>query len=440
MADCQEASDSMKSNPLLVPDLAIVDYELEDERDASEYQVIWSNTMDKGPHKSSSTYRSIDALLLCWTENSNDMATEKEVLELKSVLVDRFGYNVQIQYLDKDLEKRLQVQVNAIVAKFVGDHDGPNKLLMVYYAGHGRPGEFYGSLELIGQTSPNDKKKRIDALIWNKTEELLKVAEADVLEIFDWHFEYLAATGPMHGTPVPGKDSFTSALVYALNTLYEEKEGGRFTTVELLNKIKSDAPYFLREQIPVLSDRKDLTLAGRIMLHPITNDGSISASPLKDPPSPDPTKRHTLTLHFDFGNKPTKKDLEKFGLELNDMFERFTFGVHRVRWGGMRSAFAMAAKMFQRGLSRSRRSSTLRAGDGNSPGRPDPGLARPSSDHLSPSLGSQFASQPLGPPGSERITPPVSVDSNGEATDLEQPPRRKRKTQRQPGGLSVEVD
>ena len=38
------------------------------------------------------------------------------------------------------------------------------------------------------QSSPNDKKKHVDALIWNKTEELLKVAEADVLEIFDWYY------------------------------------------------------------------------------------------------------------------------------------------------------------------------------------------------------------------------------------------------------------
>ena len=170
----------------------------------------------------------------------------------------------------------------------------------------------------------------------------------------DRHFEYLAATGPMHGTPVPGKDSFTSALVYALTALREEKEGGRFTTVELLNKIKSDAPSFSREQIPVLSDRKDLTLAGRIMLHPITSGGSISASQRKDILSPDLTKRHTLTLHFDFDNRPNQKEFEKFCLELNGIFERSTFGVHHVRWGGMRSAFAIAAKMFQRSLDRSR--------------------------------------------------------------------------------------
>ena len=37
------------------------------------------------------------------------------------------------------------------------------------------------------QTSLNDKSKRVDRLIWNDTENLIKGAEADVLEIFDWY-------------------------------------------------------------------------------------------------------------------------------------------------------------------------------------------------------------------------------------------------------------
>lgn len=36
------------------------------------------------------------------------------------------------------------------------------------------------------QTSPNDKEKRLDVLVWNKSEKILMPAEADVLEVFDW--------------------------------------------------------------------------------------------------------------------------------------------------------------------------------------------------------------------------------------------------------------
>lgn len=36
------------------------------------------------------------------------------------------------------------------------------------------------------QLSENDRQKRLDTLVWNKTEKLLMDAGADVLEIFDW--------------------------------------------------------------------------------------------------------------------------------------------------------------------------------------------------------------------------------------------------------------
>lgn len=36
------------------------------------------------------------------------------------------------------------------VSQFLMDEDGPRKLLIVYYAGHGKPGPGPGQLELIG--------------------------------------------------------------------------------------------------------------------------------------------------------------------------------------------------------------------------------------------------------------------------------------------------
>ena len=69
-------------------------------------------------------------------------------------------------------------------------------------------------------------------------------------------------------TPRPGKDSFTRALIYALKALVEKRQDGRFTTVELLNKIK-EAPDFPKDQNPMLSDREKKGSAGRIMLHPL---------------------------------------------------------------------------------------------------------------------------------------------------------------------------
>ena len=37
------------------------------------------------------------------------------------------------------------------------------------------------------KTTPNEEKKRVDTIVWNKTEKMLEDAEADVLELFDWY-------------------------------------------------------------------------------------------------------------------------------------------------------------------------------------------------------------------------------------------------------------
>ena len=103
--------------------------------------------MDEGKYKNSSTYTKVEVLLLGWERT--DMTTKDEIDSLKATFEKRFNYHVEIRYLDTTIEQRLQVRVNTIVAAFVGKHDGSNTLLIVYYAGHGKPGGEYGSLELF---------------------------------------------------------------------------------------------------------------------------------------------------------------------------------------------------------------------------------------------------------------------------------------------------
>ena len=186
-----------------------VDYDSADEVDASEFQIAWSKIMDEGNFFKPSGYNKVEVLLLCWDQGSVDLATQEEVESLRAVFVDKFGYNATVAKLDANAQKRLQVQVNAKVAKFVEDHDGPNTLMIVYYAGHGKPGKYFGDLELFGYAhqeyliscpklthsyrmiSPNDPrdagKRARNCIVWNKTEQLLTPAEADILEIFDWY-------------------------------------------------------------------------------------------------------------------------------------------------------------------------------------------------------------------------------------------------------------
>ena len=170
-------------------------------------------------------------------------------------------------------------------------------------------------------------------------------------------FEYLAATKPMGTTRVPGPHSFTSALIYALKALREEKDEGRFTTDELHRKIMGDAPSFPGNQTPVLRDREGNT-SGRIMLHPLDRKGTTAQLPSKESTSLDQTKHQTLTLHFDLMGWPSEASIEQFGSQFNNIFERNTLGVMGIRWGGLRpSMYNRATEIFLATLKRNRRTS-----------------------------------------------------------------------------------
>ena len=162
----------------------------------------------------------------------------------------------------------------------------------------------------------------------------------------------------MGSTKVPGKDSFTRALIYALEALVEERVDGRFTTVELLNRIK-DAPHFPKDQNPMLINREKKHSAGRIMLHPLKGNGSDVQFSREEAAKLDPLKGHALTLHFDFSEKPSSAFLEMLGRELNDFFQR-NVGINQVRWGGMRQAMAVRwAKVLQARVRKRRESMRL---------------------------------------------------------------------------------
>ena len=150
----------------------------------------------------------------------------------------------------------------------------------------------------------------------------------------------------MGSTKVPGKDSFTRALIYALEALVEERADGRFTTVELLNKIK-DAPHFPKDQNPMLINREKKHSSGRIMLHPLKGNSSDVELSRKETAKLDSLKGHALTLHFDFSEKPSPTYLEMLGRELNDFFER-NLGINQVRWGGMRQAMGVRSQKFSK--------------------------------------------------------------------------------------------
>ena len=70
-----------------------------------------------------------------------------QVEAFSQVLRDVFKYKV-VQAVLKKSEHLAQVQVVYHVSNFVFKEDGPNTLLIVYYAGHGTPGKMPGNLTL----------------------------------------------------------------------------------------------------------------------------------------------------------------------------------------------------------------------------------------------------------------------------------------------------
>ena len=142
------------SPTLELDDRSNVNFESESEIDASNHQVLWTNIMGEGlRYKNSSGYTKVEVLMLGWAKGCGDLATHCEIEDLKIVFEKHFNYNTTVEYLDANQGSSLQLQVNCIVASFARMHNGPNTLLIVYYAGHGKPGDFHGDLKLFGSVN-----------------------------------------------------------------------------------------------------------------------------------------------------------------------------------------------------------------------------------------------------------------------------------------------
>ena len=217
----------------LANDVSIIPYEDEYEKLNSTMQVTWSNVMElnSGVYTGSTRYQHVHVLMLSWERQFDDLNVQGEVDALRTVFRDTYNFNVVHKQLIRKEKRRTQTQINRIVADWVDDNDGLKTLLIVYFAGHGRPGTKEGDLEITGHRSPSDLRDTLDKVVWNKTEHNLSGIAADVFQIFDCCYagnfgarggggsganEYLAATDKDDTTPKPGPNSFTSALIWAL--------------------------------------------------------------------------------------------------------------------------------------------------------------------------------------------------------------------------------
>ena len=218
-------------------DPSIIKYEDAFEKLNSEMQVAWSEVMDDDYYTTSTMYEHVEVLTLSWENEVDDLEVSGEIRALTDVFRDTFNYHVTNETIKKHEKIKAQMYINAIVANWVLKYDGMKTLLLVYFAGHGRPGKENGELEINGwNASPLDLRRDLNTAVWNKTEHILHDTQADVLQIFDCcyagslgtrgssqqKFEYLAATEADDTTMRPGETSFTNALIFALNELAQD--------------------------------------------------------------------------------------------------------------------------------------------------------------------------------------------------------------------------
>jgi hypothetical protein len=195
---------------------------------------------------------------------------------------------------------------------------------------------------------PGEKRTARNALAWHDTEHALRIAEGDVLLIFDccyaghlvpqekrgyWaarSFEFLAACGSNVETNMPGEESFTKALIWALTNLVTSRP--RFTTLELQTKIMNEAPFFPRDQyVPVY--QRDEPCDQRLVLAPLPT-GSEANSPLSTPShrTKSEVPQNYLDLRFWYLERPDAGEIENLADRLKKLMRDQTIRTRRIGW------------------------------------------------------------------------------------------------------------
>lgn len=78
-----------------------------------------------------------------------------KVTDLENLFKNKFMFETTRKILTKDSRTSAQAQVNHYLAKFVYKNDNLNTMLIIYYAGHGRPGNDRGKLKLTAYVPPS---------------------------------------------------------------------------------------------------------------------------------------------------------------------------------------------------------------------------------------------------------------------------------------------
>jgi hypothetical protein len=234
------------------------------------------------------------------------------------------------------------------VVEFVYEEDRSGRLLVVYYAGHGRAGS-NGQLLLAGSIAPESEAAGENASIdWTDVEIMLRKTKADVLVIFDCccaglllcrppelggrrarrKFLYVAACRAKQRTPSAGLQSFTSVMIWALGEL---AAGGSGFTVRRLVRTLMSYEHFPRGQEAVVFESRFGTVEGDIWLAPSMGKDVAGSSQMEMDSAHGTPTVDVLNLRFHFAESLTEAVVEDTALAVKE-FLRTERGLrcHRV--------------------------------------------------------------------------------------------------------------
>lgn len=255
-------------------------------------------------------------------------------------------YNFSVRFKRMHARTLPQIQAMKHVVDFVYEADQAGRLLVIYYAGHGRAGD-HGQLMLAGSLA---QKASID---WTCVEITLEKTEADVLVIFDCccagllfrqpttfegqhqkrKFLYVAACRAEQRTLSAGPASFTSAMIWALERLAVDESG--FTVRRLVRTLMSYEHFPRDTQEAVVFESRFSAVDGDIWLAPSLGKGNDFGRLVKENSAQETRETHAtvgvLDLRFHFAEPVTWAVVEDTALALKN-FLRTEKGLrcHRV--------------------------------------------------------------------------------------------------------------
>ncbi|KAK3677510.1 hypothetical protein LTR78_002360 [Recurvomyces mirabilis] len=322
----------------------------------SRLSMKWQECMGYTPR--TRRYDKTAVQLLYWEDRYDDLKVKEEIDKLRSVLDDTYGFKVKEEKLveaSPNGERTPQQQVTLCLSKFVYEEGCHRGLLIIYYGGHGIPGE-QGDVRWVGKLRPpqsgtnddrvsNNEHLERNSIVWSQVEPIISNSAADVLLILDCceagrlvhpkrrtarsFFEFLGACSQGETTRAPGEESFTAALTSALREL--SKRDRAFSTFELWQLIMEHPNFPGDEQTPVLIERRPgehIVIShkgvGPGSAQKARKDRETSAKPFQD--------FFDLRFHYSVPIKPNH--LEQTASYLKDHFDSGDGGWRQIEFLG----------------------------------------------------------------------------------------------------------